>query len=307
MTEIGAEPNRPGHGAEPDLAFSGWVRTRPTEIALLQKKRGLWHAFRWSELAAQVQEIAGVLAAADGSAPPCLIVSGDSDADMVGFILAARALGGVAIPVPRRLRGEKLQMKIDEARPTHVYLRNRRDVPHWVEIYPPSGAVREIFLAQVLPRRLGGWQLRPIPGATASAPETSQRLTLQRALKDRDVIWTDEGTDWPDGLLHIIDLWLNRGLVLALPETGESVTRDRTEVQPTELFLSPGRRQELRAEMEQRLPKTGSWLRAMCDHALAGQGGPGLALLRRRIRRLSGIGRVSKARTSQVALVGARP
>lgn len=303
--DIAAERNAPGRAGEPHAALAHWAGARSGEIALLHKKHGLWHAFRWSELAAYVRGIAGVLAEAAGSAAPRLVVSGDVDTGMIGFALAAPTLGGVVIPVPRRLRGEKLQARVDEAQPTHVYLRNRRDAPHWLNIRPASDSAGQIFLSQVSPRRLGAWQLRPTPAPEATATEIRPKLTLSRALKEKDVLWTEEGSNWPEGLLQVIDLWLNRGDVLALPETSESVIRDRAEIQPTELVLSPGRRQELRAETERRLPEPGSWTRALCDRALAAQGNPGLALLQRRIRWLSGTLRASETRTQQVLLARA--
>ncbi len=300
------ELGRTNSDVESEATPLRWTRRHPEQIALLHKRHGLWHALRWPEIAAHVQEIMSVLVEDGHAVPMRLVVSGDSDADMIGFILAARALGGHVIPIPRLLRGEKLQAEIDRAQPTHVFLRNRRDVPLWRDIRLPPGSVGQIFLSQVSPRQLGAWQLRPIPGARGAATAARAKLTLRIALKGRGVLWTDEGTNWPDGLLQAIDAWLHRGDVLALPETGESVIRDRIEVQPTELFLSPGRRQALGTEMERRLPKAGSWARALCDRALAEPGNARLGILRRRILSLSGIRRASDVRTSQVARVGAR-
>jgi hypothetical protein len=306
MMALVAELGRPSLDVESDATPLRWARTHPEQIALLHKRHGLWHALRWPEIAAHMQEIMSVLAEDGHAVPTRLVVSGDTDTNMIGFILAARALGGLVIPIPRLLRGEKLQMEIDSAQPTHVFLRYRRDVPHWRDIRLRSGSVGQIFLNQISPRRLAAWQLRPIPGARVAATAGRPKLTLRKALKGRGVLWTDEGTNWPDGLLQAIDAWLRLGDVLALPETGESVIRDRIEVQPTELFLSPGRRQALGAEMERRLPKAGSWARALCDRALAEPGNARLGMLRRRILALSGIRRASDARTSQVVLVGAR-
>ena len=109
-----------------------------------------------------------------------------------------------------------------------------------------------------------------------------------------DVLWVDEGTEWQDGLSHVLQRWLGQGEGLAFPETSESASRDRREITPTDLLLSPRRVEALAAEIEARLAPPGSWRRWACDWALANQQRAAGRRLKARVRRLLGFARLRR-------------
>ena len=98
-------------------------------------------------------------------------------------------------------------------------------------------------------------------------------------------LWSEEGTQWQDGLSVLLEQWLNSGQSLAFPESPGSASRDRREVAPTGLLLSAERLQRLADEIESRLAAQGTWRRRLCDWAIAHPEKGLQRLIKNRVRR----------------------
>lgn len=91
----------------------------------------------------------------------------------------------------------------------------------------------------------------------------------------------------------VLEQWLNSGHGLAFPESLASARRDRSEVAPTGLLLSPARLQHLADEIESRLAPHGTWRRRLCDWAIAHPQSGLRRLLKNRVRKLLGFQRLA--------------
>ncbi|MCF5075036.1 acyl-CoA synthetase, partial [Pseudomonas syringae] len=94
-------------------------------------------------------------------------------------------------------------------------------------------------------------------------------------------------------LAVVLDQWLTSGHGLAFPENLASARRDRSEVAPTGLLLSPDRLQHLADDIESRLAPHGTWRRRLCDWAIAHPHSGLRRLLKNRVRKLLGFQRLT--------------
>ena len=122
--------------------------------------------------------------------------------------------------------------------------------------------------------------------------EPPRRQANWRAPVGSGQLWSEEGTQWQEGLTVLLEQWLGSGQCLAFAESRGSTSRDRREVAPSGLLLSPQRLQRLADEIESRLAPPDSWRRRLCEWALAHPQGLLARLLKHRVRRLLGFARL---------------
>lgn len=270
-----------------------WIAVRPDAPALLHKRNGHWHAWRWRDVP-PLMDAWAALGAQHGLGPGAtLAVSGALEPDLIALTLAAWRLGARVAEVDPALQSDALAARLQAAAPTHAFVQARRAVADWQRCAPAAGT---------------GWLLLPqVPGASASdgpwqtaaidrsaieyaAPGVIARLPgLQAALLGQDTLWVEEGTQWRGGLELALQEWLGSGAVLAAPESEDCAARDRRELAPRRVLASSERRQRWQADLKARWPVAGSWQHALLERWVQRPDGLAGRWLRQRLGRLEGL------------------
>jgi hypothetical protein len=270
-----------------------WAEQQPETLAFLHKRRGRWHAFSRSYVAREVERLAALLKQRSDSDGIRLAASGYYEPDLVILGLAALSIGGEVFLLHGNLRGDALARELAAVRPTHAFVQGRRAIAQWLAAAPPDTAGLPLFSNQAFAGGNSAWDVVPLrDAATIVAASRIDRLWPWLAWSRlTDIAWIDEGTEWREGMRRLIDGTLHDGLAIAFPETAESATRDRRQLQPASLILSPARQRRLEEEDRARRPPEGSLNRRLVDHAEASAGGIAHFINRRR-NMVLGLGRV---------------
>lgn len=274
-------------------ALQRWARERPTQIALRHRRLGAWKAWRWIDVQREVERVADGLRQQGFTSGARLALSGAFEPSLLILALAAHQLGGQSLVIGRDSRGDELQRQLRQARPTFAFVQRRENVSHWLG----SGLVEQwplrLFSAQANAVSNGLWQVQPLSTLFVGEPPVAQRQGWAQVAED-EVLWVDEGTEWREGLSHLLNRWLERGEGLAFPETSESAARDRREIAPTGLLLSAARVEALAGEIDARLAPSGTWRRRLCDWTLENPHQGLRRWLKGRVRRLLGFHRLRR-------------
>lgn len=271
--------------------LADWARSRPADIALRHKRRGRWKAWRWADVAREVDHLAAALRQHGFGPGSRLALSGAFEPTLLLLALAAAAAGGHAFGLSRDAEGAGLRRQLERLQPSHVFVHSRAGATRVLAALAGTPGEVVLFSSQAAARREGQGRVLPLAGLYAGGPVAPARLAWRLA-HAAPPLWSEEGTEWEDGLRLLLAHWLDKGEGLAFPESRESATRDRRDVAPAGLLLSSARLAGLEHELESRLPPPGSLTRRVWDWA---QGGHALGRrLRARVRRLSGLHRLRR-------------
>lgn len=270
-----------------------WAQARPLDNALRHKRHGHWYAWRWIDALRDVERLADGLRQQGLDRQSRLALSGPFEPDLLLLALAARSLGAEVFSLDPELAPEALRQTLWRLQPSHAFVHSRRQVLAWVAAGEQGPAPRLLIAGQALPRLPAGARQPLLAFADLLGPsETPQRQLHWRHPATAEQLWSEEGTQWAAGLQVLLEHWLNSGHSLAFPETSASASRDRRDVAPSGLLLSPPRLQQLADEIESRLAPPGSWRRRLCEWAIAHPHRVLPRLLKQRVRRLLGFARL---------------
>ncbi len=274
-----------------------WSASRPDQIALQHKRRGQWKAWRWADVARDV----GVLAASlrdQGVGPGTrLALSGAFEPTLLLLALAAFEAGAEVVSVPRSSDAAQWRAELAALQPSHLYLQRREDVA--AALQAAGDASREVVLISAHAPVRASDRSRVLSIAALHDGQRGERQFLRhrQALRASSA-WVEEGTEWREGLALVLTHWLGGGGSLAFPERSESAARDRRDVAPVVLLLSPARLQRLGDEIENRLAPQGSLRRRLSDWAARSPRRSLVRHLHARIRRQFGLGRLESVRSA---------
>lgn len=264
-----------------------WAAYRPLHIALRHKRRGRWKAWRWIDVLREVERLGAALQMHGFGGGSRLALCGAYEPTLLILALAARVAGGQSFVVSRELGGDELRHLLRRAQPSHAFVQSREGVSRWLAVAPRLPRELLLFSCQSAARQRGKARVLPLAGLEGTPAEPLRQSW--RAGRRQAAVWSEEGTEWGQGLELLLRHWLGNGESFAFPENRESAARDRRDIAPVALLLSPARLQGLADEIEQRLAPHGSWCRRLCDWALADPRRGVRRQLKARVRKLLGL------------------
>lgn len=283
---------RPGDEV-PDFALGAlrrWATEKPLQIALRHRRQGAWKAWRWIDVLREVERAAAGLRQQGFSDHSRLALCGALEPSLLILALAARSLGGISQAISPHSRGVALQRQVQLLRADFAFVQRRETLAHWREARLQGLLPLQLFCAQASQAGQGDDQVLALDVLFSGPLEHS--FQGWSSVAGDPVVWVDEGTEWSQGLAHVLGRWLQDGVGFAFPETQASASRDRREIAPTTLLMSAVRARQVADEIEARLAPHGTWRRRLCEWSLADPRRGLRRWLKARVRHLFGFQRV---------------
>ncbi|MGH7071171.1 MAG: AMP-dependent synthetase/ligase [Acetobacteraceae bacterium] len=139
-----ARPGTAGLDTIPKLLLHH-AEVRPDRPAMREKKLGIWRAWSWREVAAEVGRIAAGLSALGLERGERMAVIGNNRPPLYWAMVAAQALGAVPVPLYQDASGEELADLITRAGARFVLAEDQEQVDKLIAIKERVRALEEIL------------------------------------------------------------------------------------------------------------------------------------------------------------------
>src|SRR6266702_884165 len=110
------------------------ARLRPDRPAMREKDYGIWQSWSWADIAAEVEALAGGLAALGFRRGDKLAIIGDNRPRLYWAIAAAQALGGVPVPVYQDSIADEMAYVLDHAEVRFAIVEDQEQVDKLVRV-----------------------------------------------------------------------------------------------------------------------------------------------------------------------------
>jgi hypothetical protein len=220
----------------------------PDAEALRHKRRGQWQSWSWTGIVAETERLAEALRARGVDDRSTVAISGNYTPLLVLFAIAAARAGARVASIPTILTHANLADWLRDEPATLAFVGLREQLGTWRSALAEAGRRTEIVVDFHLP-----WGHPAGAGVTAASDLLGDAPRAQPRIPAREVLWSEEGTDWTEGLSFLLHT-LAQGVTLALPESRIAAGRDRRETQPARFALSASHHAALARDLATRLP-----------------------------------------------------
>ncbi|HEY5789329.1 MAG TPA: AMP-binding protein [Gammaproteobacteria bacterium] len=111
------------------------AQKRGGQPAIREKDFGIWQAWTWAEVNAEIQALAGGLAALGFQPGDKLAIVGDNRPQLYWAMIAAQSLGGVPVPVYQDSVADEMQYILDHAEVRFAVVEDQEQVDKLLEIH----------------------------------------------------------------------------------------------------------------------------------------------------------------------------
>ncbi|MCC7327127.1 MAG: AMP-binding protein [Burkholderiales bacterium] len=121
------------------------ARVRPEHPATREKDLGIWQTWSWSQVADQVRALACGLAADGFRRGMHLAIIGDNRPRLYWSMLAAQALGGIAVPMYQDAPAADFVYVLNDAEIAYANVEDQEQVDKMLEAQPQVATLRHIY------------------------------------------------------------------------------------------------------------------------------------------------------------------
>ena len=118
---------------------------RPDGVAIREKDLGIWQSWTWSQVADEVQALAGGLAAQGFRRGMNLAIIGDNRPRLYWSFAAAQSLGGVPVPLYQDSVAQEMLYVLENAEIEYAIVEDQEQVDKLLEILPQYPKLKHIY------------------------------------------------------------------------------------------------------------------------------------------------------------------
>jgi long-chain acyl-CoA synthetase len=246
------------------------ARLRPERPAMREKDYGIWQSWSWSEVAAEVEALAGGLTALGFARGDRLAIIGDNRPRLYWAIAATQALGGVPVPVYQDSIADEMAYVLGHAEVRFAIVEDQEQVDKLVLVKERCPLLQTVIFCD--PRGLRHYD-EPYLRAYDRVQEKGRAFGADTAI----ILYTSGTTGRPKGVVLSFDnliataraaiqfegltdkeevlaylpmAWIGEhifsyvqaycaGFCVSCPESGETAMADLRELGPSYLFAPP--------------------------------------------------------------------
>jgi hypothetical protein len=233
------------------------ARERPDTVALRYKSRGAWLVLTWRDVVRETDRFASFLRAHGIGPASAIALAGEIRPSMLFSALAAHALGAEFVSVAPDATANQIRAVLDRNPIGLALMHGRRTLAAWLQVVEAHRRVVIVFDHVTPAGKTPEDAVIPLTAVTTASPAHgwADRLDASTRPSQRGAaLWAEASTAWPEALDVLIDVWLNSGNSLAVPELLAAAARDRAEIVPHRWIASAEAAAVASADIASRLP-----------------------------------------------------
>src|ERR1700674_541421 len=121
------------------------ARVRPAHPATREKSLGIWQAWTWADVAAEVRALACGLAAQGFRRGMHLAIIGDNRPRLYWSMIAAQALGGIPVPMYQDAPAAEFVYVLNNAEIAYAVVEDQEQVDKMLEARPQVPTLKHVF------------------------------------------------------------------------------------------------------------------------------------------------------------------